>query len=623
MKKSINLSASYVTLFFLIVAMLLGCKKRDIADLQELEFPRKGEVFIDDFTGDLQYAAFGGSDVRAFQVDTRETYNNSLRSMRIDVPDANSPTGSYAGGVFYSTAGRNLSGFNALTFYVKANQAVNIGEIGFGNDLGENKFVVSISNLAATAAWKKVIIPISDPSKLTAEKGLLYFAAAPINDRGFTFWIDEVKFENLGTLLPVGSSIMNGTNPTVTTFIGVTTTVSGLTSTYNLPTGVNQSINLSRAYFQFTSSNPAVATVNASGIATSVSAGTTTITATVGGVRTSGSLTINCAGTYTAAPRPTRNPSNVISIFSDAYTNVPVNYYNGYWAPWQTTVSNDFTVNGDNVLNYNIFNFVGIEFSAPTINASSMTHLHFNAYFPGTIAPGRELRVIVVDFGANGAFGGGDDTRHSTTITAPRLVSRSWITIELPFSAMPNLSSRSNLGQIIFEGGDGGVMYVDNIYFYRNETAPSVAAPVPNRPSANVLSIFSDAYTNVAGTNFNPNWGQTTAVSQVAIAGNNTLRYTNFNYQGIELGSSQNVSSFTHIHLDYFSTNANTLRFFLISPGPVERAFSLTVPTTNGWNSVDIPLSSFIGVNFNNLIQFKFDGGTGSDVFIDNMYFYR
>jgi len=31
---------------------------------------------------------------------------------------------------------------------------------------------------------------------------------------------------------------------------------------------------------------------------------------------------------------------------------------------------------------------------------------------------------------------------------------------------MPNLASRSNLGQIIFEGGDGSVMYADNIYFY-------------------------------------------------------------------------------------------------------------------------------------------------------------
>jgi hypothetical protein len=457
-------------LFNLIAVSLvfvLGCEKRDISELQELQLPANADVFIDDFSGDLAYAAFGGSDVRAFNVDVKETYNNSPRSMRFDVPDANSPNGSYAGGVFLSTTGRDLSSFNALTFYIKANQAATIGQIGLGNDFGENKFVVSISNVPVTNAWKKVIIPIPDPSKLTAEKGLLYYSAAPINDRGFTFWIDEVKYENLGTLLPVESSIMNGTNSSLTTFVGVTSTISGLTSTFNLPTGVNQSVNLSSAYFNFSSSNATVASVNAAGVVNSLSAGTSVISATVGGVTAKGSLTINCAGAYTHAPTPTRSQANVISIFSNAYVNVPVNYFNGYWQPWQTTVSNDFTVNGDNVLNYTIFNFVGIEFSSPTVNASSMTHLHINTYFPGTIAPGRELRIIVVDFGANGAFGGGDDTRHSTTITAPTLVSRSWMTIQLPFSSMPNLTSRSNLGQIIFEGGEGGVMYVDNIYFYR------------------------------------------------------------------------------------------------------------------------------------------------------------
>jgi hypothetical protein len=457
-------------LFNLLSASLLflwGCQKRDVSELQALKLPAKADVFIDDFSSDLAYAAFGGSDVRAFNVDTKETYNNSPRSMRFDVPDANSPNGGYAGGVFFSKTGRDLSGFNALTFYIKANQAVNIGEIGFGNDIGENKFVVSLSNLPATNAWKKVIIPIPDPAKLTAERGLLYFAAAPINNRGFTFWIDEVKFENLGTLLPVESSMVNGTNPSVNTFVGVTNTITGLTSTFNLPTGVNQAVNLSPAYFQFSSSNPAVASVNTEGIVNSLSTGTSVISATLGGVKAKGSLTINCVGTYAPAPTPTRNQSNVISIFSNAYVNVPVNYYNGYWQPWQTTVSNDFAVNGDNVLNYTIFNFVGIEFSSPTINASSMTHLHLNAYFPGTIAPGRQLRIIVVDFGADAAFGGGDDTRHSTTFTAPTLVSRNWITIQIPFSAMPGLASRSNLGQIIFEGGDGSVMYVDNVYLYR------------------------------------------------------------------------------------------------------------------------------------------------------------
>jgi hypothetical protein len=76
--------------------------------------------------------------------------------------------------------------------------------------------------------------------------------------------------------------------------------------------------------------------------------------------------------------------------------------------------------------------------------------------------------------GANGVFGGGDDTRHSTTLTAtpnlspplPALVSQNWISIDIPFSAMPGLLSRSKLAQLILEGGDGSVIYVDNIYFY-------------------------------------------------------------------------------------------------------------------------------------------------------------
>jgi hypothetical protein len=610
--------------FALITLFAIGCKKRDVSELQELTYPKIAEVFIDDFVGDMAYAAFGGSDVRAFQVDGSVTYNNSRQSMRIEVPDANSPLGSYAGGVFLSTVGRDLSGFNALTFYIKGSQAVDVGELGFGNDLGANKYVVSISNMPINTNWKKVIIPMPDPQKLKAEKGLFYFAAGPVNNRGYTIWIDEVKFEKLGTISSGQAAINFGNNTTTQTFVGVNTTVSGLTAVFNLPTGVNQSVNLSRAYFNFRSSNTAVATVNADGVVASLAAGTSIITATVGGVQASGSLTINCLGAFVHAPTPTRPASNVISVFSDAYTNVPVSYYNGYWQPWQTTVSNDFTVNGDNVLNYGLFNFVGIEFSSPTINANNMTHLHLDVFFPNAVNPGRELRVIVVDFGANGVFGGGDDTRHSTTFATPFLVSQSWRSIDIAFSAMPGLASRSNLGQIILEGGDGTSLYVDNIYFYNN--APSVAAPTPTRPAANVLSIFSDAYTNVAGTDFNPNWGQSTVVTQPLIAGNRALRYNNLNYQGTQFASALNVSSYNNLHLDYYTTNATQLRFFLISPGPTERPFSLTVPTNAGWNSVDIPLSNFMPVNLSNVIQFKVDIGTATnapDVYFDNIYFWR
>ncbi|MBK7097027.1 MAG: hypothetical protein IPH57_18985 [Saprospiraceae bacterium] len=76
--------------------------------------------------------------------------------MRFEVPDANSPQGSYAGGVFLSKPGRNLSGYNALTFYLKGSQAATIGVIGLGNDLAESNTKVNLSNLTVIVTGRKL-----------------------------------------------------------------------------------------------------------------------------------------------------------------------------------------------------------------------------------------------------------------------------------------------------------------------------------------------------------------------------------------------------------------------------------------------------------------------------------
>ena len=81
--------------------------------------------------------------------------------------------------------------------------------------------------------------------------------------------------------------------------------------------------------------------------------------------------------------------------------------------------------------------------------------------------------------------------------------------------------------------------------------------------------------------------------------------------------TAQDVSSQGFLHLDYYSTNATTLRVFLISPGN-ETPYTLNVPTS-GWNSVNIPLSSFAPVNLSNVIQIKFDGN--GEIYLDNIYF--
>ena len=85
---------------------------------------------------------------------------------------------------------------------------------------------------------------------------------------------------------------------------------------------------------------------------------------------------------------------------------------------------------------------------------------------------------------------------------------------------------------------------------------PTVAAPPPPaRPAADVVSIYSDAYTNITMDNFDAGWCGGAATTQVQIAGNNTLKKnTGVACQGIDFQSNrQNLTAFTHIHFDFYS----------------------------------------------------------------------
>ena len=599
-----------------MLAFLLVACERDLEDLKPATFPTNPEVFIDGFSAGLNYAVFGGASPSAFDVDHQVTWNNSPASMRFDVPNAGDPSGAYAGGVFFTSTARDLSGYNALTFMAKASESATIGLIGFGNDMGPSTYQVSISDLQLSTAWNKYIIPLPDPSRLTTERGMFIYSAGPIDGKGFTFWVDELKFEKLGTIAHPHFTILNGQEQMETSFTGVSKIIGGLSGIYNLPTGVNQTISLAPAYFQFLSSNPSIATVDASGkVLIAGGPGNAVITAKVGEISADGSLTVQSQGVYQHAPTPSQNADKVISIFSDAYANIPVNYYNGYWAPYQTTLSADFDVNGDHVLNYTDFNFVGIEFSSPTVDATAMTHLHVDLFLPNALTATGQIRLELVDLVANVT---GTYTRSFTPAQTQQ-----WVSLDIPLASFSGLSKRTHLGQLIFVDVNNNIsgFYADNIYLYNASTAPAApatAAPVPTHPAANVISVYSDAYSPVAGTDTNPNWGQATAVSVIQVQGNNTLKFAGLNYQGIQLGSSQNITTMAFLHLDYWSATSTSLKVFLISPGPVETAYTLQVPTT-GWRSLDIPLSSFAPVNLNDVIQLKFEGN--GDIFLDNIYF--
>jgi len=169
---------------------------------------------------------------------------------------------------------------------------------------------------------------------------------------------------------------------------------------------------------------------------------------------------------------------------------------------------------------------------------------------------------------------------------------------------------------------DNAIYQLDNVKFIKGgtSTGPTTDAPTPSAPADQVISLFSDTYTDISGINLNPNWGQATLVTQESVAGNNTLKYAGLNYQGTDFaGNPQDVSSMGSLHVDFWTADSTQLNIYLISPGPAETAYALPV-SANTWVSVDIPLSEFTGVDLTDVFQLKFDGN--GTIFLDNLYFF-
>ena len=152
---------------------------------------------------------------------------------------------------------------------------------------------------------------------------------------------------------------------------------------------------------------------------------------------------------------------------------------------------------------------------------------------------------------------------------------------------------------------------------------PLQAAPAqPARAEGDVISIYSGAYTNIAGTDFFPNWGQATTYAEIDIVGNPVIQYANLNYQGIQYGETIDASAMEFLHIDVWTTDDNQMELYPISIATGEQQVTLDL-VGNQWNSFNIPLSDFTdqGLSIADLHQFKFVGS--GTVFIDNLYYYR
>lgn len=448
--------------------VLLSCDREVSEDVEFATFSNNPTVFIDGFSAGLEYFPFEESRLEAFSVENLIVFMGEA-SMRFDVPNEGDPEGGFAGGIFPDNGGRDLSEYDALTFFARGTVPATINAIGFGNDFGENRFLVTKTDLKLTTNWRMYTIPIPDPSKLIMEKGLFWYSEGPEEGEGYTFFVDEVKFEKLGTVAQPRPAILDGEDIVQQSFEGSNITLGGLTQTFNLESGIDETVTAAPAYFTFNSTDPDIARVSELGVVSIVGEGTAIITATLGGVQAAGSLTIESVGAFVPAPVPTLDESLVISVFSDAYTNISVDFFNGFFEPFQTTLGGaDIEINGDTIIQYTELNFVATEFQNPTIDVSQMTGFHVDIQIQEDIDPGDFITIELGDFGPDGAFGGDNDVSASVTLSGEEFTANQWISFDIPLSDFTGLTQSSNLAQIFFiSDGTVSTILVDNMYFFR------------------------------------------------------------------------------------------------------------------------------------------------------------
>lgn len=447
-----------------VILLSLAACSRDSGSLG-VEPPNTDPVVFDDDFGDsLDYQAFLNSKADAVMIDNT-TAAMGTASLQITVPAAGHPTDWFAGGAFTVTAARDLTPYNALTFYAKASRPdAPLDAVGYGNDnTGGSLFQAEVGGLELTTDWVKYVLPIPNSSVFTSERGLFWYAEGAEQSDGasHTVWFDEVKFENLSGIANVRPELQEAN---VTAFVGSNVEVT--TSTTFAVDGEDITVNHLPGHFDFFSSNESVATVSADGTITVVGGGTTIISAKLGEIDATGQVTVEVDSTPAdPAPTPTRPAGNVVSLFSNAYTDFPVDTWRTDWSPGAVTYG-ELQIQGDDVKVYQNLSFVGIEFAMPgtQLNLSTQTHLHLDVWLG---EPGTSLGVKLVDFGPNGVFGS-DDSEGTVTFnsgTTPVMTPGQWIGLDIPLADF-GLNEYAHVSQLVFDQANGSNLFIDNLYFY-------------------------------------------------------------------------------------------------------------------------------------------------------------
>ncbi len=203
------------------------------------------------------------------------------------------------------------------------------------------------------------------------------------------------------------------------------------------------------------------------------------------GIKDNGETGVDCGGTCgpcpvppaTVAPMPpARAVADVVSVFSDNYTNVVPSGVETFGA---ATYTNFTIVNpGDTRRLTATANGQGMQYlylGAAPLDLTNFTNMHIDFYIEGAVQAGQELQVFLINFGAWPS--GAGNTKLFKNFDVNAIGSGTWYSADIAlntFNDTPLQRDKISLVQIVVNGGAGspafGPVYIDNIYFHKNTT---------------------------------------------------------------------------------------------------------------------------------------------------------
>jgi hypothetical protein len=155
-------------------------------------------------------------------------------------------------------------------------------------------------------------------------------------------------------------------------------------------------------------------------------------------------------------------------------------------------------------------------------------------------------------------------------------------------------------------------------------------APIPTIASSQVKSIFSDTYTPAVTVREFSNWWNMIITDCTLATGDHgkimtTTASGNCGSPTFD-GTPLNVSDMTQLHVDVFPTSAMEIGLKLVSLPPYgesEGWVSLGTLIPNQWNSVNVPLSTFLMLSKTTIQQVGFvTTNSFGSFYMDNLYFH-